>query len=65
MGVGATHCKVQELPGVSCAKTCGPILTIYTSYDLLLHKEVSFGGRDVTAFHLGVKSPQNLHLGRE
>jgi len=28
---------------VSSAKTGGPILTIYSSYDVLLHKEVPFG----------------------
>jgi len=27
-------------------KAGGPILTIYTSYDVLLRKELSFSGRD-------------------
>jgi len=34
---------------VSCAKTGGPILTIYTSYDVFLRKEFPFG-----SFLLGV-----------
>jgi len=33
-------------------KMVRPILTTYTSYDVLLHKEVPFGGRDVTAPNL-------------
>ena len=42
---------------MSCAKTGEPsILTTYTSYDAFLHKEMPFGGRDVIAPHLGVKS---------
>jgi len=28
---------------VSCEKTGGPVLTIYASYDVLLHKEVFLG----------------------
>jgi len=43
------HCKAQDLglgKKVSCAKTGGRILTIYTSYDVFLRKELSFGGRD-------------------
>jgi len=39
--------------------------TIYTSYDMLLQMQVHFVGRDVTAPHLGVKSPKKLHLGHE
>jgi len=31
---------------VSCAKTDGPILTIYTSYNVFLLKKLPFGGRD-------------------
>jgi len=31
---------------VSCAKTGGPILMIYTSYHVFLHKELPFGDRD-------------------
>jgi len=31
---------------MSCAKTGRPILTIYTSYDMFLHKELLFGGCD-------------------
>jgi len=34
---------------VSCAKSGGSILTIYTSYDVLLCKSMHFGGRGVTA----------------
>jgi len=37
---------------VSCTKTGGPILTIYTSYDVLLHEEVPFGDHDMIAPHL-------------
>jgi len=29
-------------------------------YDVFLRKEVSFGGRDEAAAHLGVKSPKNI-----
>ena len=48
---------------MSRAKTSGPILTICTSYDVPLHKEVPFGGRDVSAPHLGGKIPKkNLHF---
>ena len=39
---------------VSCAKRVRPILTIYTSYDVFLCKEVSFGGRDETAPYLRI-----------
>ena len=42
-----------------CAgRTGGQILTIYTSYDVFLRKEVHFGGRDVTAPHLGGQERQ-------
>ena len=44
-------------------KTGEPILTICTSYDVLLQKEVPLGGRCVTAPNLGGKIPQNHHLG--
>jgi len=32
--------------GMSCAKTGGPVLTIYTSYDVFFRKELPFGDRD-------------------
>jgi len=48
-----THLKAVQTVGfwglgkrVSCAKTGGPIFTIYTSYDVFLRKELPFGGRD-------------------
>jgi len=51
---------------VSCAKTGGPILTIYMMCDVLLYNEVPFEGRNVTAPNLGSKiSQKNLHLGCE
>jgi len=34
---------------VSCAKTVGPILTIYMPYDLFLCKEMPFGDCDEAA----------------
>ena len=38
------HCEVQDFGGLvkmlSCSKTDGPTLTIYTSYDVILHNEV-------------------------
>ena len=40
------------------ARTGGPILTIYTSYDVFLRKEVPFGGLDEIAPHLGGQIPQ-------
>jgi len=46
--------------------TDGLILTISTSHDMFLRKEVPFGGRDETAPHLGVKPlPPKKVLGRE
>jgi len=42
---------------VSFAKRVGPILTIYTSYDVLLRKEVPFGDRDQAAAHLRGYNP--------
>ena len=49
--------------GLRRARTGGPILTIYTSYQMFLHKEVTFGGRNQAAPHLGVKSLNNLNFG--
>jgi len=50
LGECVAHCKAKNLirfrglgKRVSCAKTSNSILTIYTSYDVLLHKEVPFG----------------------
>jgi len=31
---------------VTCAKADGPVLMIYTAYDMFLHKELPFEGRD-------------------
>ena len=45
------------------ARTGGPILTIYTSYDVFLRKEVPFGGLDETAPHLGGQIPKNPNFG--
>ena len=39
------------------ARTRGPILTIYTSYDVFPPKDVPFGGLVHTAPHLGGKNP--------
>jgi len=43
---------------MSCAKAGGPIVTIYTSYDVLLDKEVLSNGRDVIAHHSGANPPK-------
>ena len=45
------------------ARTSGPILTIYTSYDVFPPKDVPFGGLVHTAPHFGGKIPQNPYLG--
>jgi len=41
------HCKAYDFEGcgkrVSCAKTDGPILTMYTSYEVFLRKQLSLG----------------------
>ena len=48
------------------ARKRGPILTIYTSYDVFPPKDVPFGGLVHTAPHFGVKSPKKTQfLGRE
>ena len=39
------------------ARKCGPILTIYTSYDVFPPKDVPFGGLVHTAPHFGGKIP--------
>ena len=39
--------------------TDGPIWTMFTSCDALLHKEMTFGGRDLTAVQLGVIALEN------
>jgi len=48
---------------VSCAKTDAPILAVSMSYDVFLHKDMPSGVCDLTAPHLGVKSPNNLVSG--
>ena len=45
------------------ARTRGPILTIYTSYDVFPPKDVPFGGLVHTAPILGVKCPKNPYFG--
>ena len=45
------------------ARKSGPILTIYTSYDVFPPKDVPFGGLVHTAPHFGVKSPKTPILG--
>ena len=48
------------------ARTRGPILTIYTSYDVFPPKDVPFGGFVHTAPHFGGKIPQKPQFwGRE
>jgi len=48
------------------ARTVGPVLTIYTSYDVFPRKEVPFVSRDNITSHLGVKSPPKRQFwGRE
>ena len=47
-------------------RTRGPILTIYTSYDVFPPKDVPFGGLVYTAPHFGGKIPQKPQFwGRE
>jgi len=64
-----SHCKVclsfflwslRPPPLVTCTgRTSGPILTIYTSYDVFPRKDVSFGGLvDITPY-LWVQRPKN------
>ena len=48
---------------MSCAKTCGPILTIYTLYDVFPRNDVPFLGVIDNAAHLGVKSPKTYFRG--
>jgi len=45
------------------ARTRGPILTIYTSYDVFPPKDVPFGVSFTLLSILGVKSPQNPYFG--
>ena len=45
--------------------TDGPILTIYTSYDVFLPKDVPFGGFVDIPPHLGGQIPKNRILGPE
>ena len=48
------------------ARKSGPILTIYTSYDVFPPKDVPFGGLVHTALHFGGKIPQKPQFwGRE
>ena len=49
---------------LSCqARICGQILTICTSYDVFLRKEVSFGGRVNTTPHIRDEIIQKPHFG--
>jgi len=45
-------------------RTGGPILTIYTSYDVFLPKDVPFGGLVDTAPHLGGQIKTGTQLPR-
>ena len=45
------------------ARTRGPILTIYTSYDVFPPKDVPFGVSFILLPILGAKSPQNPKFG--
>jgi hypothetical protein len=45
------------------AKTAWPILTIYTSNDAVLRKEVPFGGSNATKNFQGVHFPQPPNIG--
>jgi len=55
------HCKARDFRGlgkrVSCAKTGGPVLATNT------HKEVPFGGGNVSASHLGGIIPRKPPFG--
>ena len=67
-----TRCGFLGIPfftlffGSRRARTRGPILTIYTSYDVFSPKDVPFGGLVHTAPHFGGKIPQKPQFrGRE
>ena len=66
LGECMAHCKASDFVGlrkrVSCAKTVGLILTIFTSFDVFLCKEVPFGDRDKAAPHLQGIIHQNLYF---
>jgi len=66
LSVCVAYCKAQHFVGlgkwVSCAKTGALILTICMSYDVLLQKEMLFGGRDMTVPHLGSKIPKKTSI---
>ena len=47
------------------ARKSGPILTIYTSYDVFPPKDVPFGGLVCSAPHFGGKIKKKQFLGRE
>jgi len=53
------HIPVTLFWGSLRARTCGPILKIYTSCDVFSRREVPFGGRDEIAPHLGGQLPKN------
>ena len=59
-----TSCGFLGIPfftlffGSRRARTRGPIMTIYTSYDVFPPKDVPFGGLVYTAPHFGGKIPQ-------
>ena len=63
------YCKAYNFGAlvkrVSCAKMGRMILTTYTLYDVLLHKELLYRGCNVTAPPIGVESPKSFHLAHE
>jgi len=58
--IGTSECRriFAVFYGSRRARTSGPILTIYTSYDVFPPKDVPFGGLGHTAPHSGGKIPK-------
>jgi len=51
--------------GTRIGRTSGPILTIYTSYDVFRRKDVPFGGYVDIALLKGVSFNKTVILGRD
>jgi len=53
------HILVYFVLRLANSRTGGPILTIYTAYDVFPREEVPDGGRNDTTPHFGGKIPEN------
>jgi len=62
LGIGP-HSSLTLFLGSRRVRTGGPILMIYTSCDVFLHKEVPFGGLDEIAPDLGGQIPKKPNFG--